>query len=164
MIAVISRVQWGGTTCLGLHNKERGRIGASVCYLARETYAGITSRSSAGAKESRLERKVQILPLSHSQYRRISQSNLFPNTRPGTESIGRCPGSHRRCLGGLCSHSPSTPSILPLYTTDRKPVWAAISALSSKWMRAPDQHCLRLPPPHNTQMHIHTEPDTTSHL
>lgn len=40
----------------------------------------------------------------------------------------------------------------------------AVSAVSSKWMRAPDQHCLHLPPPHNTQMHVHIEPNTTSHL
>lgn len=127
VITVIFRVQWGGTTCLGLHNKERGRIGASVCYLARETYAGITSSSSAGAQESRLEPKVKLLPLSHSQYRRISQSNLIPNTRPGTASIWRCPGNHRRCMSGPCSHSHCTPSILSPNTSDRKPVWAASS-------------------------------------
>lgn len=75
-----------------------------MCSLAPETYTDLMSNSSAGARESRLKPKAKILPPFHSQY--ISQSNPFPNTRPGRESMCQCPGNHRRCMGGSFSPFP----------------------------------------------------------
>lgn len=113
MITVIFRVQWGGMTCLGLHNKERGKIQASVCSPAWKTYTDIPSNSSAGTGEPRLKPKVKLLPPSHWQY--SPQSNPFPNTRPGRESAWRCPGTHST-RGCHSPRSPCAPSLIAVGT------------------------------------------------
>lgn len=110
---------------LGLHNKKQDRIGASVCYLAHKTQPTITSNSLAGTRDAARKQKGKILPPFHSQD--ISPSNPFPNTRPKWESTQQCPLSHRTYMRWSFSPFPlPTHNFIP----DRKPMWAAASALS----------------------------------
>lgn len=122
-------------------------------------YKQFISRS----RESRLKPKVKILPLSHSQHRSISQSSLFPNIRRGQNPNGSAQGTTGGAWEGCSPIVTAHPRLIPSRIREKDCVSRA-SALSSERMRVPDRHYLNLPPPHNTQMHSHTEANTTSHL